>query len=230
MAQQQAALQQMIEQATLASVAQSEAMVDAELKKLDAMDEEELEEMETIRRRRIEYMRNAKARKQIGHGELREIGGAGNEKEFFDAAKTSDKLVVHFFRDSNERCAIFNMHLNKLAQAHQGTRFVKMNAEKAPFLAERLRIIFLPTLAVVIKGKVKDYVVGFDDLGGVDDFDTEVLEWRLGLTGVLDYNGDLDGPPQPEGSRSGGRNGFLGRDKKKRMTRNGYETDSDDDF
>lgn len=223
-------LQQMIEQATLASVAQAEAEVDQQLHKLEQMDDEEIEEMEAIRKRRLEYMRNAKARKQVGHGELREIGGAGNEKEFFEAAKTSDRMVCHFFRDGNERCSIFDMHLQKLARQHQGTRFVKMNAEKAPFLAERLRIIFLPTLAVVIKGKVKDYVVGFDDLGGVDDFDTEVLEWRLGGTQVLDYAGDLDGPPAPEGSTRGGRMGFIGKDKTKRMTRSGYETDSDDDF
>ena len=33
----------------------------------------------------------------------------------------------------------------------------------------------LPTLALVRKEKTVDYVVGFDDLGGKDDFTTEVL-------------------------------------------------------
>jgi hypothetical protein len=227
MASQQAMLQQMIEQATLQQISQAEAQVDAQLHELESMDKEELEELEAIRKRKMEYMRNAKARKQIGHGELREIGGSGSEQEFFEAAKASDKMVCHFFRDGNERCPIVDMHLQKLAVQHGGTRFVKMNAEKAPFLAERLRIIFLPTICVVMKGKVKDYIVGFDDLGGTDDFDTEVLEWRLGSTGVLDYNGDLDGPPKPEGSE---RRGFIGKGKKTRMTHHGYDTDSDDDF
>jgi len=222
-------LQAMIEQSVLQSVATAEAEVDEQLHKLERMDKEELEELEIMRRRKIEYMRNAKARRQIGHGELREIGGAGNEKEFFEAAKGSDKMVCHFYRDGSDRCKIADMHLSKLATQHQGTRFVKMNAEKAPFLAERLRIIFLPTIAVVMKGKVTDYVVGFDDLGGVDDFSTEVLEWRLGTTSVIDYNGDLDGPPPPDGSGKANR-GFIGKEKKSRMTRAGYETDSDDDF
>merc|ERR1719473_2392935 len=128
------------------TVAAAEAEVDAQLAKLDNMDKEELEEMEAIRARRLQHMRNAKARKQIGHGEYTEIGGHGNEKEFFDAAKASDKLVVHFYRTSTPRCAVIDMHLQKLAVMHPGTRFCKINAEQAPFLAERLRVIFLPTV------------------------------------------------------------------------------------
>lgn len=36
----------------------------------------------------------------------------------------------------------------------------------------------LPTLAIVKSGKTTDYVVGFDDLGGTDDFSTSALEQR----------------------------------------------------
>ena len=50
-------------------------------------------------------------------------------------------------------------HLSKLAQMHPETRFVKIDAEKSPFLAERLRIIMLPTVALVIKGKVRPLCV-----------------------------------------------------------------------
>jgi hypothetical protein len=39
------------------------------------------------------------------------------------------------------------------------TRFIKLNAEKSPFLTERLKIFMLPTLALVKNGKVEDYVV-----------------------------------------------------------------------
>lgn len=56
---------------------------------------------------------------------------------------------------------------------------VKVHAEKAPFLTERLRIVVLPTLALIKNGKVDDYVVGFDELGGTDDFETQLLEERL---------------------------------------------------
>lgn len=36
----------------------------------------------------------------------------------------------------------------------------------------------LPTLAVVKFEKTTDYVVGLDELGGTEDFSTEVLEAR----------------------------------------------------
>lgn len=53
----------MLEGAMSQQIAQQEAKIDAEIKKLDNMDTEELEEMEAIRARRMQYMRNAKARK-----------------------------------------------------------------------------------------------------------------------------------------------------------------------
>ena len=54
-------------------------------------------------------------------------------------------------------------------------------------MAERLRITVLPTLALIKKGKVDDYVVGFDALGGTDDFDTKTLEERLARQASLDF-------------------------------------------
>eukprot|EP00039_Didymoeca_costata_P025524 m.13695 g.13695 ORF g.13695 m.13695 type:complete len:183 (+) comp4903_c0_seq2:90-638(+) len=153
-AYQQQVLQQALEQAVLQEVQNAEAQVDQKLHELNSMNTEEIEEIEAIRRRRIEFLKKSKERKQIGHGEYSEIGGTGNEKEFFDAAKTSDKMVCHFYRNGSPRCEIVDKHLSELAVKHLGTRFVKLNAEKAPFLAERLRIIFLPTICCVIKGKV----------------------------------------------------------------------------
>jgi thioredoxin-like negative regulator of GroEL len=50
-------------------------------------------------------------------------------------------------------------HLSLLAKQHIETRFVKINAEKSPFLAERLKIIVLPTIALIKNTKVDDYVV-----------------------------------------------------------------------
>lgn len=52
-------------------------------------------------------------------------------------------------------------HLSILAKKHIETRFVKIHAEKSPFLAERLKIVVLPTLALIKNAKVDDYVVGY---------------------------------------------------------------------
>lgn len=52
-------------------------------------------------------------------------------------------------------------HLAILSKQHIETRFVKINAEKSPYLSEKLRIVVLPTLALVKNAKVEDYVVSY---------------------------------------------------------------------
>jgi hypothetical protein len=54
---------------------------------------------------------------------------------------------------------VLDKHLSILAKQHVETRFIKVHAEKAPFLTEKLRIVVLPTVAIVKNGKVEDYVV-----------------------------------------------------------------------
>ena len=39
------------------------------------------------------------------------------------------------------------------------TRYIKVHAEKAPFSTEKLRIVVLPSIAIVKNAKVEDYVV-----------------------------------------------------------------------
>lgn len=127
-----------------------------------------------------------------GHGVYSEVT---EEKEFFDVCKKSDKVVCHFYRESTLRCKIVDKHLALLAPTHLETRFVKLSVDRSPFLCDRLHIRVLPTIACVLESKTKDYIKGFDDLGGHDDFSTEMLAWRLGCTGVLNYSGNLLEPP-----------------------------------
>ena len=56
----------------------------------------------------------------------------------------------------------------------EGLLWAQINAEKSPYLVEKLKIWMLPTLALIRQEKTVDYVVGFDDMGGKDDFSTEV--------------------------------------------------------
>jgi hypothetical protein len=103
--------------------------------------------------------------------------------------KGEDKMVVHFYRN-NWPCKVMDMHLDMLSKKHLETKFAKIDAEKSPFLTERLKIWMLPTLALISKEKVLDYVVGFDDLGGTDDFPTEHLRLVLASKNMLNYEGD----------------------------------------
>ncbi|XP_072946842.1 thioredoxin domain-containing protein 9 [Epargyreus clarus] len=170
-----------------------ERQLDSELERLETLDQSDLE---AIRQQRIAEMKKRAKQKQEwlanGHGEYTELEG---EKEFFKASGKSPNLVCHFYRNDSPRCRIVDMHLKLLAKKHVETRFVKLDAERAPFLTARLKIIMIPTIAIVCDNKTKDFIVGFTDLGNRDDFSTEMLEWRLARSEVIEYSGDLLVPP-----------------------------------
>jgi len=198
-----------------------EEQVDAELSKLNEMEEDDFER---LKEKRLEALKKAQKQKQEwlskGHGEYREIP---SEKDFFSEVKESKKVVCHFYRDSTFRCKILDKHLSILAKKHVETKFLKLNAEKAPFLTERLRVKVIPTLALLIDGKTKDYVVGFSDLGNTDDFSTEMLEWRLGCADVISYSGNLMEPPTQTKKST---NKFT-KVEKKTIRGRGYDSDTD---
>lgn len=104
-----------------------------------------------------------------GHGEFSELV---DEKEFFEVSKKSSNIVCHFYRDGAERCKIVDKHLKILAAKHLEAKFCKVNAEKCPFLTQRLRIKVIPSIALIKDSKTRDYIVGFTDLGNCDDFST----------------------------------------------------------
>ncbi|KAM9710916.1 thioredoxin domain-containing protein 9 isoform 1-T2 [Menidia menidia] len=198
-----------------------EEQVDAQLSKLNELDDDDLER---LKEKRLEALKKAQRQKQEylskGHGEYREIP---SEKDFFNEVKESKNVVCHFYRSSTFRCKILDKHLGILAKKHVETKFIKLNAEKAPFLTERLHIKVLPTLALLTDGKTKDYVVGFSDMGNTDEFPTEVLEWRLGCADVINYSGNLMEPPtvlQKSGSK-------FRKLEKKTIRGRGYDSDTD---
>lgn len=171
-----------------------ESQLDAEIDRLENIDEDDIEQ---IRKRRIEAMKNAQVQKaewqKNGHGSYSELA---DEKDFFEVCKKSKHVVCHFYRESTFRCKILDKHIEELARQHIECRFVKINAEKAQFLTERLKIKMIPTIALIKDNKPIDYIVGFADLGNTDDFDTEMLEWRIARAAIIEYNGDLINPPQ----------------------------------
>lgn len=97
---------------------------------------------------------------------------------------------------------------------------MKIHAEKSPFLAERLKIVVLPTLALIKNAKVDDYVVGFNELGGTDEFSTEELEERLAKSNIIVFEG--------ESSTSRFKSKPSSNNRSIRQSRNGDDSDSDD--
>ena len=174
-----------------------EAELDREIEKLDKMDDDDLE---TIRQKRLQQLKKETDQRrewmQKGHGEYKEIA---SEKEFFGETKNSPRLVIHFYRPTTQRCDIVDKHLKILAQKHLEAKFVKLNAEKSPFLTERLNIRVIPTILTFKDSVTNDRITGFDELGGTDDFSTEMLEWRLGKRGSINYKGPAE-PPASSGA------------------------------
>ncbi|EPS58044.1 hypothetical protein M569_16771 [Genlisea aurea] len=164
-----------------------EDKIDDEIAALDRLDPDDLE---ALRERRLQQMKKLAEKRSrwisLGHGEYSDVA---NEKDFFSIVKASERVVCHFYRE-NWPCKVMDKHLAVLAKNHLETKFVKINAEKSLYLSEKLRIVVLPTLALVKHAKVEDYVVGFDELGGRDDFSTDELENRLAKADVIVYEGE----------------------------------------
>ncbi|MED6196486.1 hypothetical protein PIB30_048018 [Stylosanthes scabra] len=180
-------IEEVIEKQVLTVAQAVEDKIDDEIAALDRLDADDLE---ALRERRLQQMKKMAEKRSrwisLGHGEYTEIP---SEKDFFSVVKASERVVCHFYRE-NWPCKVVDKHLSILAKQHIETRFVKINAEKSPFLAEKLKIMVLPTLALIKNAKVDDYVVGFDELGGTDEFSTEELEERLAKAQVIFFEGE----------------------------------------
>lgn len=167
------AIQKQLEDHVVQAAQAIEDAIDDKIAQLDKMDEDDLE---ALRERRMAQLKKSVSQQKewlaLGNGTYSELG---DQKEFFELVKGPDRLVAHFYRPTTWRCEIFDRHLSRLCKKHLGTRFIKVNAEKSPFLVDRLKIWMIPSLVLIVKGKAVHTICGFDEVGG-DDFDVEALE------------------------------------------------------
>uniref|UniRef100_A0A7S3X2V3 Thioredoxin domain-containing protein n=1 Tax=Emiliania huxleyi TaxID=2903 RepID=A0A7S3X2V3_EMIHU len=143
------------------------------------------DEMQSLQEKRLAALKaRFNAEKQHaaqGHGEYREIG----EEDFLTEVCGSLNVVVHFSHPEFFRCRVVDKHLRLLAPKYRGTKFLHLNAEKAPFFVRKLALTVLPAVLVFKDGVKGEQLFGFEDLGGKDDFRTEVLEHWLGMAGAI---------------------------------------------
>jgi hypothetical protein len=76
-------------------------------------------------------------------------------------------------------------HLAKLAPKYYNTRFFRVFVENVPWLVERLGIKVLPCVICFVNGVSKDRIIGFEELGNNDAFETVTLELRLSMNGII---------------------------------------------
>ena len=185
----------------------------------DDDDDDDLDDdpaLEAFRQRRLAELRQTQMKiaenKAKGHGEIRTI----SQDEFLPQCTSSQYVAVHFFHREFERCKIMDHHLKKIASQHLSCKFVRIDAEKAPFFVVKLKIQTLPTLVVFKDGKEISRLVGFEDLADAtskdpDDFPTSRLGYWLEKSGAMEYEGpqsDDDGEYQSRRSKPHGMNRF----------------------
>lgn len=154
------------------------------------------DELEIIRQRRIDEMKKSQNQKNLwnmaGHGEFSEIS---NEKEFFEAGKKSERVVCHFYENSNLRCKILDKILTEMAEKHLETKFIKVQLEKVPFLVKRLNIQIVPTLALIKNGKA----IGYLRANGPEEPNFFSIENRILDSGVIfGAKKGPEGPPKTQ--------------------------------
>jgi len=190
--------------ATILKSAQAqEQAIDAELSKYDELLNYNDDALEALRAKRLDQMKAAARNRQVyienGHGTYVSLGegrlGLDIAREFFEASKASERLVVHFYRPTTRFCDVFHSHLQKLAHKHLETRFVKINVEETEnsgvnFLVERLGIVIMPTILIVKDRKAHHQIRGFDELGGTENFSTALLACVLATHGALHITED----------------------------------------
>lgn len=155
---------------------------------LDREEELILKSMRAAKLAEIEAKKQKKdqSRAQQRFGEYREIV----EGEFLDSVTKNKLAVVHFYHNDFERCKIIDLHLQKIAIGHPETVFVRLNCEKSPFFVQKLQIKVLPTICLFENGICKDKIVGFEDLGGKDEFPTLLLLRRIAKAKVVKLKSD----------------------------------------
>lgn len=98
-------------------------------------------------------------------------------------------------------------------RTHLPTRFVKINAEKSPFFVGKLQIKVLPTIVLFKDGIAIDRIIGFEELGGSDEFPTSAMEKRLAQAAVILREEQEDDGPQLEANiRASRLNAMLADD------------------
>lgn len=155
-------------------------------------------ELRLLREKRLKEIRTAELQRlenlAKGHGQYREIV----QDEFLTEVTGSFHVICHFYHKEFPRCKIMDKHLEKLCQRHVEAKFIYINAEKAPFFVEKLKIRTMPTLVFFEDGVAIGKQIGFEGLsdglpeGQEDEWRTIQLARVLGKNRMIDVSKIID--------------------------------------
>ncbi|CAM9910203.1 unnamed protein product, partial [Ectocarpus sp. 12 AP-2014] len=165
--------------------------------------ESRLREMKRVHEARAENIAK-------GHGQYREIF----QDEFLPEVTSSEKVVVHFYHKDFQRCKVMDMRLGDLAPRHLETKFLRIDAEKAPFFVQKLQVKILPTVICFIDGVAVHNIIGFDGLTAglppdkLDEWPLSNLARELALAKAIIYS-QRDAPEGTGPREQGGYTGVI---------------------
>ncbi|XP_050228052.1 thioredoxin domain-containing protein PLP3B-like [Mercurialis annua] len=168
---------------------QASSSINEEVDLDELMDDPELEKLHADRIAALKKeVEKREALKKQGHGEYREV----TEGDFLGEVTGSEHVICHFFHKEFYRCKIMDKHMKALSLRHLDTKFIKLDAENAPFFISKLGVKTLPCVILFRKGIAFDRLVGFQDLGAKDDFATKTLENLLIKKGIISEKKDIE--------------------------------------
>lgn len=147
------------------------------------LEDDDDEELAFLRQRRMGALKQLQEKevtwRQKQHGQYREI----SQDDFFNIVVRekggSEDVAVHFYHKDFERCKLMDRYLQDLAPAMMAVKLVKIDAERAPFLIQRLKITMLPCVLLFHNDVNVDRIVGFDGCGENGDIDPAMLRVRI---------------------------------------------------
>ena len=152
--------------------------------------ENEEAEIEKIRQARLKKMvdekNQAESNRARGYGELSYI----NESEFLDIVTKCYRSVVHFHKKEYEISQVVEARLKTVAPLHLETRFVIIDADKAPFFVDKLKVRVLPAVVCFEDGKYIGRVLGIN--GESESEQLADLERNLAKIGIIKDNSTKD--------------------------------------
>mmetsp|Transcript_12129 Transcript_12129/g.20124 ORF Transcript_12129/g.20124 Transcript_12129/m.20124 type:complete len:278 (-) Transcript_12129:81-914(-) len=196
----------------------------------DDSDDEWLDELENdpaleaLREQRLEQLKQQELKllenKAKGHGQYRTIA----QDEFLpECTNTSEWVVVHFFHHEFIKCQVMDHHLTIVAHAHAECKFLRIDAQKAPFFCGKLQVQTLPTVLVFQNGKAVDRLVGFEGIADNNEWPTALLQKWLAGAGAIQYT-----PPSKEIEEEMKRLGISVKGSIWRGGMNEYNDDGDE--
>jgi len=164
----------------------------------DDLEDTDAELAKLQQRRKAELKKAWKQKQQemaVGAGRYEEM----DERALLKLASKGGNVMVHFYASGIKLGEIIDEHLRRIAPKHTEARFVKLDARKSPFLVSKWKVRTLPTMACIVGGYLSDKIIGFDELGGKEDFPTVALVRRLAKSGVIK---DPEGKIKKKGKRT----------------------------